>query len=304
MQKTASYLHTYAAWYTLILLIILAFVLYSVVQNENRKGILTFAVLNVGQGDALYIESPTGTQVIVDGGPGKALMREVAKVAPWYDRSIDMIVVTNPDKDHYEGFIPLLKKYSVETALLSGTNSETDTFAYLENLIADKGVERIVALRGQKIDLGGGAYLEVFFPDREVSGLSSNSGSIVMRLVYGETSVMLQGDSVKAIEDYLVGMDGASLKSTILKAGHHGSKTSNTEEYLRLVDPEWAVVSAGRDNSYGHPHAEVLNTMDNLGIEALGTCTGGRIVFESDGKTFTLKNKNPKEITAGCKTQN
>lgn len=301
MQKTSSHIKQYWSWYLLLVLIISAFVLYSVVKHENRKGVLTFAVLDVGQGDALYIESPNGTQVIVDGGPGKALMREINKVVPWYDRNIDMIVVTNPDKDHYEGFIPLIKKYSVRSAMFSGTESVTDEFSYLKKVIVDRGIETLIAVRGQKIDIGSGAYLEIFFPDRDVSGLSPNDGSIIMRLVYGETSVLLTGDTTARIEEFILGLDSVRLKSTIFKLAHHGSKTSNTEDFLNAVDPEWIVISSGLNNSYGHPHKEVVETFENQNVPTYNTCNNGRIVFESDGKTFSLKNKNLKEAVPGCK---
>lgn len=302
MPKLFSHIRDYFRWYLLLLLIVLGFVLYSFWAHENRNGMLTFAMLNVGQGDALFIESPTGIQVLVDGGPGKALMREVSSVVPWYDRHIDMIVVTNPDKDHYEGFISLLQKYKIDKVLESGTNSLTDTYVVFEKEISDKKIQKIIALRGQKIDLGGGAYLEILFPDRDISGLSPNDGSIVMKLVYGETSVMLQGDSTSRIEDYLTNLGTTTLSSTILKVGHHGSRTSSTEKYVSLVDPKWAVISSGVNNDYGHPHKETLETMEKLKISTYSTCNNGRIVFKSDGKNFILKNKNIKSLTVSCKS--
>lgn len=300
MKEIFSHIRNYLRWYTLVALFIASIILWSIVIHENRQGILTFAVLNIGQGDALFIESPTGTQVVVDGGPGKSLMREISSVMPWYDRNIDMLVVTNPDKDHYEGFIPLLDKYKVDRVLESGTQSSTDTYAYLENKIKSKKITEIIGRRGQVIDIGGGAYLQILFPDRSVASTSSNVGSLVMRLVYGNTSVILQGDSTGAIEHYLTGLDGDKLKSTILKVGHHGSRTSTTEEYVKSVSPLWAVISSGVDNSYSHPHKETLDTLEKLKILTLDTCNNGRIIFYSDGNIFTLKNKQPKPAIVGC----
>jgi competence protein ComEC len=276
-------------------------VLWTVVLHENRRGVLTFAVLDIGQGDSLFIESPTGTQVLVDGGPDKNLMKEISAVMPWYDRHIDMLVVTNPDLDHYSGFIPLMEKYSVDVVLEPGTTNKYVEYGVLEKEIADKKIPRILARRGQIIDLGGGAYLQILFPDRDVSAMSSNDGSIVMKLVYGDTSVMLQGDSTAKIEHYLAGLDGANLKSTILKVGHHGSRTSSTEEYVADVAPQWAVMSSGLNNTYGHPHKETLDTFSKLKIPALDTCVMGDIIFHSNGKVFSLQNKNPKPATVGCK---
>lgn len=327
MKKVLSHSYQYLRWYVLLLLLLLSAVLWSVVLRENRHGFLTFAVLNIGQGDSLFIESPTGTQVLVDGGPDKNLMKEISAVMPWYDRHIDMLVVTNPDKDHYEGFIPLMDKYSVDVVLEPGTTNKYVAYGVLEKEIADpstrakldtgqgKKIPKVLARRGQIVDLGGGAYLQILFPDRDVSGLSSNDGSIVMKLVYGDTSVMLQGDSTAAIEHYLVGLDPSTsfdktqdkslrvsgLKSTILKVGHHGSRTSTTEEYVTEVSPRWVVISSGANNSYGHPHKETLDTLSKLGVPAYDTCNNGRIIFQSDGKNFVLKNKNPKPAEVGCK---
>lgn len=301
MQGFFSSVRSNFRWYLLFGLMIFSIVLWIRISHEEKRGILTFALLNIGQGDAIFIESPTGTQIVVDGGPNNTLMREISKVMPWYDRHIDMLVVTNPDRDHYEGFISLLKKYSTATLLEPGTTNDNDVYKHFQKQISDRGIKKVVARRGQVIDIGGGAYLQILFPDRDVSGLSPNDGSIVMKLVYGETSIMLQGDSTAKIENYLLALGTTTLKSTILKAGHHGSRTSSDENYVRVVDPEWTVISSGVENDYGHPHKEILETMDKLGIPTYDTCNNGKIVFESDGKTFTLKNKNIKEAVVGCR---
>ncbi|TSC69873.1 MAG: hypothetical protein CEO12_683 [Parcubacteria group bacterium Gr01-1014_46] len=301
MKASLLHIRTYFRWYFLLLLIVLASVLFWTVFWERQEGILTFAVLDVGQGDALYIESPTGVQVIVDGGPGNNLLKEVPKVMPWYDRSVDLIVVTNPDSDHYEGFIKFLNKYSIANILEPGTTNIYPAYEIFENKIKEKNIPKTLARRGQIIDIGGGAYLQVLFPDRNVSQVAPNTGSIVMKLVYGGTSVLLQGDSISNIEQYLLELDGDYLKSDILKIGHHGSKTSSIEEYVAKVSPDFAVISSGKNNSYGHPHKETLEILDKLKTQTLETCNNGRLIFESDGKNFVLKNKNPKIAVVGCK---
>ncbi len=301
MQIVFSHIKQHLRWYILLLLIIFNLTLVGIILHEDREGILKFEVLDIGQGDALWIESPTGTQVLVDGGPNNALMKEIPNVIPWYDRHIDMLVVTNPDKDHFEGFISLLKKYSVDVVLEPGTKNNTGTYNTFEKEVADRKIPKILAHSGQVIDLGGGAYLQVLFPDRDVSGLSSNDGSIVMRLVYGDTSVMLQGDSTAKIEDYLMALGTTTLKSTILKAGHHGSRTSSVKEYVSVISPQLTVASSGINNDYGHPHKETVKTMNDLKIPFYDTCNNGRIVFESNGKDFVLKNKNPKPAVVGCR---
>jgi competence protein ComEC len=282
-------LKQYIKWYFLILTFLVCTIVWSVVARETRGDKLIFAVLDVGQGDALFIESPTGVQVIIDGGPNNNLMREISGVLPWYDRHVDMIVITNPDRDHYEGFFSFLDKFKTDFVLKSGTNQDSELYKSLEQKIKTKNITEVLARRGQIIDIGGGAYLQILFPDRNAPELSSNDGSIVMRMVYGDTSVMLQGDSTLRIEEYLTTLDKEGLKSTILKTGHHGSRTSTGEEYVKLVDPEWAVISAGKDNSYGHPHSEVIEILSKQKVKILGTYAFGKIVFESDGLNFIQK---------------
>lgn len=301
MDRIFSHIKVYFRWYILLSLILLSAVLWTVVLHENRKGVLKFEVLDIGQGDSLFIESPTGTQVLVDGGPNNNLSKQIGKVIPWYDRHIDMLVITNPDADHYEGFIKLLDKYSVDVVLEPGTTNKYEAYGFLENKIKEKNIPKIIVRKGEVVDLGGGAYIQILFPDRDVSGLSSNDGSIVMKLVYGDTSVMLQGDSTAKIEEYLLNTQGGNLKSDILKAGHHGSRTSSSVGYVKAVSPKLVAASSGKNNDYGHPHKEVVDTMQKLNIPFLDTCNNGTIIFESDGKNFILKNTNIKEAIVGCK---
>jgi competence protein ComEC len=257
--------------------------------------------LNVGQGNATFIESPTGTNVVIDGGPNKTLMREISAVMPWYDRHIDFLLVSHPDKDHYEGFFSLLDKYSTDVFMESGIKDVTDEYLSLKQKTVLKKIPNIIARRGQIIDIGGGAYIEILFPDRDVSELETNNGSIIARLVYGETSVIISGDAPKAMENYLISIDSQKIQSDIVVLGHHGAKTSTGEEYIKAVSPEYAIISVGKDNSYGHPNQETLDTLKKIKTTILATCEMGRITFQSDGKEFVLKNKKVLESNAGCR---
>jgi len=289
MIRAVSHIRKNAKWYFLLGLILVSIVLWAIVVRENREGVLTFSVLNIGQGDSILVESPTGVQVLIDAGPNRGVMKELSAVLSWYDRHIDMIVATHADKDHFEGFIPFFDKYKTEVVLLSGTESSSDTYKVFKEKIQKNNLPVVLARRGQVVDIGGGAYLEVLFPDRDVSGMETNDASVVLKLVYGETSAILQGDSPVKIEEYLISLDKAGLNSDILKTGHHGSRTSTGEEYVKAVSPKWAIITAGKDNSYGHPHSEVVDILNKLKVEILGTHVLGRIVFESDGKDFIQK---------------
>ncbi|MEK9131774.1 MAG: ComEC/Rec2 family competence protein [Patescibacteria group bacterium] len=275
----------------IILAILLAVttVLWGVVLRESREGILTIAVLDVGQGDAIYIEAPNGRQMLIDGGPTRSMLSELSEVMPWYDRSVDVLLVTNPDKDHFGGFIDLLKSYTVDAVFESGTFPGTQVYTELEKTIADTGVKKIVARRGMTIWLDRDVTLSILYPDRDVSGLSSNDGSIVARLSYGNTSVMLTGDTTSGVEKWLTRLDGADLKSTVLKVGHHGSRTSTSPEFVGFVAPEFAVISDGARNRYGHPHKETLDTLTKFNVPVFRTDLQGTIVMHSDGERVTIK---------------
>lgn len=280
-------------YWKLILLSILFFSVVGVfyVAFKTDEPVLTVAFLDVGQGDAIFIESPTGNQVIFDGGPGSALVSQVGKQVSLFDRSIDIIVVTNPDKDHFEGFIPLLSRYSVEAVLEPGVSAdENPVYRELQRIIATKNIPVVEARTGQKILLGGGAYIDIIFPDRDVKEVSHNEGSIIARLVYGETSVLLTGDTTKNIESYVLESYKEYLDSDMLKVAHHGSDTSTSDAFVKAVSPDVAVISAGKGNSYGHPKKETLDTLKNNKVETLVTMDEGTIVFESDGKSFIRKN--------------
>lgn len=258
--------------------------------REDRGGILAVSFLDVGQGDAIFIEAPSGRQVLVDGGANGVVALELARVMPWYDRSIDVVIATHPDQDHIGGLIDALSRYSIGTIVESSVQdvegSDSRGFAAAA---AAESAKRIVASRGQIVDLGDGAYIEILFPDRVVESVETNTGAIVARLVYGDTAFMLTSDSPRSVEEYLVQLDGTALRSNVLKAGHHGSNTSSSPIFIGYVAPEYAVFSRGCDNSYGHPHQEVIDTFGRFEIPTIDTCEEGTITFVSDGQTVVRR---------------
>lgn len=258
---------------------------YAVYEKEHAAALLTVSFLDVGQGDAIFIEAPNGNQLLIDGGKGSQVLRGLGRTMGFFDRSIDVVLATHPDMDHIGGLPDVFSRYAVSYALVSGVADEGSDEKALEQAIGAEGLAPILARRGMRIvlDKTRGVALHILFPDRDVSQVESNTGSIVAQLTYGSTAFMLTGDSPQAIEEYLVGKDGAALKSNVLKLGHHGSRTSNSEEFLDVVHPDYAIVSAGKDNTYGHPHPEVVARVRNSGTAITSTIDSGTIIFESDG---------------------
>lgn len=250
---------------------------------SSGSGELTVSFLNVGQGDAIFIEAPSGAQMLIDGGPNKAVLRELSEQMSFFDKSIDVVLATHPDQDHIGGLPEVLERFEVGTIVVSGNNSNTETNLEFLSRSEDEGAEYIVARRGMKIFLDEQTYFEVLFPDRDASGLESNTASVFGRLVYGEISFILTGDSPKGIEEYVVFLENGEINADVLKLGHHGSKTSTSSIFLGAVSPEYVVVSAEKDSRYGHPHEEVISKINQIGSQILSTAELGTITFKSDG---------------------
>lgn len=271
-----------------ILLLVCAGI-WSAVLSTAKNG-LTVSFLDVGQGDSIFIRAPSGNTVLIDGGPDDSVLRELSSVMPWYQKNIDVVIATHPDSDHITGLIDVLQRYKVSYIVQSSVRGDTPIWNSLERTIDDdqrQGTKVVTALRGQMIDLGKGAYLEVLSPDRAVPNIATNEGCVVTRLIYGQTSFLLPCDAPSDIEEYLMYLDGENLQSTVLKAGHHGSAYSSSPLFVGFVGPQYAVFSRGCTNKYGFPATSTVATFESFGIPTLDTCREGTITFRSDGQTVT-----------------
>ncbi len=277
--------------YFLLALFLMTIALVSLLYFEKGRGKLIVSFLNIGQGDAILIIAPNGAKMLLDSGPDSKVISELGKFIPFYDHSIDAIMVSNPDSDHIAGFLDVLTKYKVSYDIEPGTISPSSTFNALEKSVLDHDVKRIIARRGMDIvlDEKDGVDVKILFPDRDVTKDTTNNGSIIAKLIYKNTSVLLEGDAPKEDEYHLLSLDPKDLDVDILKTGHHGSRTSTAKEYVEAASPEYAVISCGVDNHYGHPHKETLDTLNSLGVPILRTDTMGTITFESDGNKFYRK---------------
>lgn len=269
-------------WGVVVLLLCLNIGLIYVVCVRPEKT-LRVSFLDVGQGDAILIQGPTGIDLLIDGGADRSVVRELPRMLGPLDRHLDMVVATHPDKDHIGGLPDVFLLYDVDRILTPGLASDTDGYdRFVDTVAKESGVEAFVARAGQRIELGGGAYADVLYPDKDVSRLRvTNDGSIALRVVYGETSFLLTADLPSTIEDTLTSVEG--IQSDVLKIGHHGSKHSTSEEFLRMVAPRIGVVSAGKGNTYGHPAPEVLERAQQQDVEIVSTMEEGTITFVSDG---------------------
>lgn len=257
--------------------------------GASESGYLKVHFLDVGQGDAIFIETPDGVQVLIDGGPDGTVVRELSAVMPLLDRTIDMVVGTHPDKDHIGGLIDVLERYEVAHIVVTDNAGTTAVAERFQNSVAAEGAQIYTAQAGQWYRLGEEVMMLVYSPAGRADVMESNASSIVVQLVYGETTFLLTGDATIAIEDYLVATFSDRLDSDVLKLGHHGSRTSTSEVFLDTVTPVYAVVQAGKNNSYGHPHPEVLERVAARAIPTVSTGSDGRATFLSDGEMVWLQ---------------
>ena len=257
------------------------------VQSPNEY--LKVSFLDVGQGDAILVETPSHKTALIDGGPSKSVLSEIGSRLPFGTRKIDILLESHPDKDHIGGLPEVVGRYDVGVFLEPGVESENSIDEELHKRLEEKGVASLLARRGMQVDFGDGAKLLILFPHTDVSTWETNDASIVAKLTYGEKSFLLTGDSTKKVEFILYGLNQEILDSDVLKAGHHGSRTSTSLLYAEVVSPEYAVISAGQDNTYGHPHKEILDILNQVGAKIVGTADLGTITFETDGETLEIK---------------
>ncbi len=277
-----------------ILAVVASLVWHTVFYLEAHRNLLV-TFFDVGQGDAIFIEVPNGNQILIDGGPNERILTKLGRVLPFWDRSIDMLILTHPHADHLDGLVEVLKRYDVGMVVESGAEHSIPEYQEWRKLLKESGADVVMARAGQRINVGRGIVLDVLSPfdDFDVkTAKDPHDAMVVTRLRHGENSILLMGDAEKSIEYRLLfesGLKFYSLKSKILKVGHHGSKTSTSEEFLRAVSPEVALIQVGKKNRYGHPRQEVLDRLATAGIRLLRNDIDGDIRLESDGLSYIIR---------------
>lgn len=283
----------------LVLLLLMAVVVWLAIVSRP-DGRLHIYFCDVGQGDAILIKTPQNRQILIDGGPGDKVLKCLSKTLPFYDHSLDLVVLTHPHADHVDGLIEVLRTYKIEKIIFQQLPYESADYREFVGLVNQKRIENLEVVGGEVLALDQQTRAEVWYPlsKEELKVLATlfdpydgedvNDSSVVFRLVCGNFETLLTGDAPDPVQAFLL-QRGIVGESDVLKVAHHGSKEGLDEGLLKKIDPELAVISVGANNRYGHPYQGTLEELRNVGAKIKRTDRDGTIEVVSDCKSWWLK---------------
>lgn len=250
---------------------------WAVWEKQHSAG-LRVMFFDVGQGDSILIEDAADHQILIDGGEGREVLEKLGKYLPFFDRSLDLVILTHPHQDHVAGLAEVLQRYRVSQVFLTGVPYDNAAYQEFKEVLKRKKIELSRPRYGQRILLAANAHLDFLYPfteNFEFDPEELNDTSIICRLVRGEKEYLLMADAGEEVETALIAHN-VYLRADILKVGHHGSQYATQDNFLRAVRPQVGVISVG-ENKFGHPHPETLKRLESLGIRVRRTDLEGDI---------------------------
>jgi competence protein ComEC len=260
--------------------------LYISESTRLKDKLLHVIFCDVGQGDGVYIRTPEGSDIVIDGGPDNSILLCLRDNMPFWDRTIELVILTHPDADHYTGLVSIEEHYSIKSFATSFTQKDTPGYQTLSDELLEQGSEQRVVCQGDKFSFKEGIRLDVVWPKSCALGSTDkNDNSVVTLLTYKELQILLTGDAEEHIGDFYQADVG---DIDILKVPHHGSKDGVDEDYLEALKPEVAILSVGSKNRYKHPSAEIMELLEQSNIKTYRTDRQGSIRISSDGESFNI----------------
>jgi len=280
-------------WRFIFLLLIFTATIWLMIWWESPSKYLVVSFLDVGQGDAILITAPNRNQVLIDGGPNQSVVRALGQVMPFFDHSLDLVIASHPDQDHIGGLPEVFSRYQISGFLEPKFPAKTTIYKNLQVKVKAEKATHLIAQIGTKIILGRDISIEVLSAKPWQLGPrggqpDTNNSSIVARLTYASTTFLFMGDLPTKASDQLAWSNPEKIKVNVLKVSHHGAKSSNSLTFLKTAKPEFAIISVGADNRYGHPSAETLGWLKTVGAQTLQTKDLGTITLKSDGVAVGL----------------
>ncbi|WP_313893836.1 MBL fold metallo-hydrolase [Psychrobacillus sp.] len=258
-------------------------------QQGQTTGNMQVHFIDVGQGDSTLIQSPDGKNILIDGGTKAAGADVVAFLKSKGVKKLDYVVATHPDADHIGGLISVINSFTVSNFVNSGNLHATQTYAELLMLVDNQNINYIEP-KNEDILIGNWTsdfYLQVLYANPTAA--ETNDASIVIKTGFKKVDFLLMADAGVDIENYLVS-NYDDISASVLKAGHHGSNTSSSASFIKAVKPSTTILSYGKDNSYGHPHAEVVKNLTAISSKIYKTATDCNITVSTNGSTHAVSN--------------
>lgn len=279
--------------FTALIIFLLGFLLYQFITYRDNKLHIVFC--DVGQGDAIFIRTPGGSDILFDGGPNEKVMDCLSEHMPLWDRKIDLVILSHPHADHLEGLIPVLENYSVGTFATEEIRNNTEGYKELQQLIKDKQIPVKILYKGDLFTIDKTIRLSILGPTRQllqetspdgIVGQSKEFGNVVLLLTYGDFKAILTGDS--QAPNLLPAVVGLAQNIDILQVPHHGSATGLSEEVLKTLTPKLGVISVGKNNRYHHPAFTTLVELEKQHIPIKRTDENGEIEIITGGINWKL----------------
>lgn len=276
---------------SLLSFIILSLFSLSIVFSASSDLVVHF--IDVGQGDSILVQTPS-QNILIDGGERTAGPIVVEYLRTQGIKGLDIVISTHPHSDHIGGLIDVLKTFPVKEVIDPAIVHATKTYEEFLTLIDRKNIIFTEGRAGMTRDLGDGITMSLLHPTSP-SARNLNDASVVAKVNYDKVSFLFTGDAEAVSEKEMISR-GTKLQSTVLKVGHHGSRTSTSPAFLNAVSPAVAVIMLGADNKYGHPHPETISKLTTAGVKIYRTDLHGTIVISTDGETITIQTENKSDL--------
>ncbi|MEA2064998.1 MAG: ComEC/Rec2 family competence protein [Patescibacteria group bacterium] len=265
------------------------FFLNFVSANKNSDK-LRVSFFDVGQGDSIFIQTPNKKDILIDGGPNNAVIKKLGKAMPFWDKTIDLIIITHPHSDHISGLIEIIKKYEIKEIFYTGVLYNSETYAELLRQIKQNKIKLIEINQQQELTLDKNLKLKILFPNenlREKNIENLNNTSMVVKLIYDENSFLFAADAEYEVEQILL-ENNTDIKADLLKVGHQGASDSSSLKFLQKVSPQIAIISVGKNNKFGHPSLRVIRRLEKLGAKVFRSDQNGDIKIIANGKNYKI----------------
>lgn len=253
---------------------------------------LHIKIYDVGQGDSILVTSPTGKKVLIDGGPNQKVLEYLGRDLPFYDRKLDLVILTHPHEDHLSGLLEVVKRYEVGQVWMEKVVHTSDIYLKWLKLLKEKKVKIAAPRVGDEVKFGDGLTLMVIWPIQEALKDSKdlNQTSIVVLLSYGHFRSLLTGDAGEESQPYgLVEEWSKGGGIEILKVPHHGSKTALNDDFLKKINPKTSVISVGANNRYNHPSSDLIQKLESNGSRVYRTDKSGTVEVVSTQRGWYTK---------------